>query len=168
MSTRHRFSEPKPPRERRLISLLGRADAALQGLGVRAASICQTGYLGILGFRREQLEELKALLHRGDQLLNERIYTLDGSRARDPAAPQGENFSRNPVVEPITFFSSYRACCRALCAAMKEAVRLEDSTSALLLRDLILRLEKQLWTIDVPERTRGLDESRAVSLFLSC
>jgi len=168
MSSRHPSSDPKRPRERRLIALLGRADAALQDLRVRAASICQSGNLGILGFRGEQLEELKALLHRGNQLLDGRIYTLDGSRGRDPVAPQDENFSRNAIVEPITFFASYRGCCRALCAAMKEAVRLEDSTSALLLRDLILKLEKQLWMIDVPDRGRGLDERRAVSLFLSC
>jgi len=168
MSTRPSLVEIKRPRERRLIALLGRADMALQDLRMRAASICQSGNLGILGFRREQLEELKALLHRGGQLLDERIYTLDGARGRDAAAPQEESFSRNAIVEPITFFGSYRACCRALCAAMKEAVRLEDSSSALLLRDLILKLEKQLWMIDVPDRTRGLDESRAVSLFLSC
>jgi hypothetical protein len=33
---------------------------------------------------------------------------------------------------------------------------------------LILRLEKQLWMIDVPARYRGFDDSRAVALFLSC
>jgi hypothetical protein len=160
MSTRQPFADPHRPRDRRLISLLARADQAVRDLQRRAASICRSGNLEILGFRRSQLEELNSLLSHGAQVLDGRLYTLDGSHRVEEAGPDAD--------EPITFFAAYRACSRALCAAMKESARLADSTSTLGLRELIIQLEKQLWMIDEPDRSRGREDRRAVSLFLSC
>jgi len=168
MAARSAFAETRRRPEVRFIAQLAKADGALRELHARAASICESGNLEILGFRREQLDTLCDLLSHGYQLLDGRITALDGGRPPARRPQQAAAFSRNAIVEPITFLASYRSCCRILCAAMREAMGLQDSASVLLLRDLILRLEKQLWMIDVPARNRGLDDSRAVALFLSC
>jgi hypothetical protein len=168
MSTRIPSPETRRRPEARFVAQLTKADGALRELHARSASICESGNLEILGFRREQLDTLCDLLSHGYQLVDGRIRVLDGGRPAGHRPPETGAFSRNAIVEPITFFASYRACCRTLCTAMREAIRLQDQSSVLLLRDLILRLEKQLWVIDVPARNRGLDDSRAVALFLSC
>jgi hypothetical protein len=168
MTARSSFAASRRRPEARFIAQLARADGALRELHARAASICESGNLEILGFRREQLDSLSALLSHGYQLVDGRITALDGGRPPEPRVQETNAFSRNAIVEPITFLASYRSCCRILCAAMREAMGLHDQASALLLRDLILRLEKQLWVIDTPARNRGLDDNRAVALFLTC
>jgi hypothetical protein len=168
MSSRHPCADHRRRPEALLVAQLSKADIALRELHARAASICESGNLEILGFRREQLDTLCDQLSHGYQLVDSRISALDGGRAAAHRHREGETFSRNAMVEPITFLASYRSCCRALCAAMREAMLVPDQSSVLMLRDLILRLEKQLWMIDVPARYRGFDDSRAVALFLSC
>jgi hypothetical protein len=168
VTVRSPFAESRRRPEARFIAQLAKADGALRELHARAASICESGNLEILGFRRDQLDTLCDLLSRGYQLVDGRLTALDGGRRPAPRVHGKDGFSRNAIVEPITFLAAYRSCCRILCAAMREAMGLQDQASVLLLRDLILRLEKQLWVIDTPARNRGLDDRRAVALFLTC
>lgn len=168
MSPRRPVAESRRRPEAVFIEPLTEADRALRELHAQAASLCESGNLEVLGLRRDQLDALCDLLSRGHQLVAGRIAALGGGRLRARRPREPEAFSLNTTAEPVPFFSSYRAGCRILCAAMQEALRLQDEISVLLLRELILRLEKQLWMIDVSSRNRGFDDSRAVARFLSC
>jgi hypothetical protein len=147
---------------------LVKASEALAELNARTESIDNSGNLEILGFSRQHLKALRDLLTRGTRVVERRIAELEGGAQARYSQGRRYDFSRNAIMEPITFFASYRGCCRALCAAMKVAMASADSATVLLLRDIVLRLEKELWMIDAPERNRGVDDSRAVALFLSC
>jgi hypothetical protein len=168
MNSRASFGDHRKRTDLRFISFLSKADGALRELHARAASICETGNLEILGFRREQLDTLCDVLSRGYQVLDRRIAELDGHRIRNELRRSADGFTQNAILEPIGFFACYRSCCRSLCTAMKEAMRLGNSPAVLMLRALILQLEKQLWMFDAPARNHGMDDSRAVALFLSC
>jgi hypothetical protein len=144
--------------------LLLQAHRSLLELRALAEQVCESERFESLEFRGDELRSLCSMLTEGSILLARRARALGFEDELSPAP--GGSFS--PVIGPETLLASYRACCRRLCGAMKEAIRISDSSSVALLRDLILRLEKQLWVIDAPSRTFGVDDSRAIALFLSC
>jgi hypothetical protein len=152
--------------EGKIAELLMKADKAVQELHARTESIHSSEKLENLGFSRQHLKSLCDVLSRGTQVIETRIEELAGKGIYLP--PNSVNKPDNEITEPITFLGSYRNCSRVLCSAMKEAMNLPDSTSAIILRELIMLLEKQLWMIDDPFRNRGVDDSRSVALFLSC
>jgi hypothetical protein len=152
----------------KMADCLVKAGESLAELNARTESLDNSGNLEILGFSRQHLKALRDLLTRGMRVVDRRIANLEGGRGGRVSPTRRYDFSRNAIMEPIHFFASYRACCRALCSAMKLAMAGADSATVLLLRDIVLGLEKELWLIDAPERNRGVDDSRAVALFLSC
>jgi hypothetical protein len=151
-----------------LIELLGNASKGVEELRVHAECICESGNLENLGYRRQPLEGLCQLLAKGGHELGDRINCLDASAGVGNRESNEKPISHSAACEHASFIGSYRSCCRHLCKAMTEAIRDSDSASVLMLRNLIMRLEKQLWTIDSPSRNHGLDDSRTVALFLSC
>jgi hypothetical protein len=74
----------------------------------------------------------------------------------------------DPAGDPANFLPGNRACCRRLCRALRDALRVSDGSTGATLSELVLRLEKQLWLIDTPSHPRGIDACRSVSLFLAC
>ncbi len=152
----------------KIADCLVKASETLAELNARTESMDNAGNLEILGFSRQHLKTLRDLLTHGTRVVDRRIAELEGGDSARVGPSRRFDFSRNAIMEPIKFFASYRACCRALCSAMKVAMAGCDSATVLLLRDIVLRLEKELWMIDAPERNRGVDDSRAVALFLSC
>jgi hypothetical protein len=152
----------------KLADSLVKASEALAELNARTDSMKSSGNLDILGFSRQRLKALSDLLTRGTRVVDRRIAELEGAAEARVVPTRRYDFSRSAVMEPVTFFSSYRASCRALCSAMKVAMGYSDSATVLMVRDIVLQLEKELWMIDAPERNRGVDDSRAVALFLSC
>jgi hypothetical protein len=152
----------------KIADCLVKASEALAELNARTENIDNSGNLEILGFSRQHLKTLRDLLTRGTRVVDRRIAELEGGANARLMPTHRLDSSRNAIMEPIKFFASYRACCRALCSAMKVAMAGCDSATVLMLRDIVLRLEKELWMIDAPERNRGVDDSRAVALFLSC
>jgi hypothetical protein len=168
MSTRTTSASTTQRDGLKIADCLVKASEALAELNARTESIDNSGNLEILGFSWQHLKTLRDLLTRGTRVVDRRVAELEGGDGSRVMPTRGFEFSRNAIMEPITFFASYRACCRALCSAMKVAMAASDSTTVLLVRDLVLRLEKELWMIDSPERNRGADDIRAVALFLSC
>jgi hypothetical protein len=168
MSTPTTAPSTKQREGQKLEDHLARASEVLAELNARTESISSSRNLEILGFSRQHLEAINDLLTRGHRAVDRRITELEGGGDARVVQARRYDFSRNAIMEPITFFASYRSCCRALCTAMRSAIAASDSVTTLLLRDLIMSLEKELWLIDAPERNRGLEDSRAVALFLSC
>ena len=144
--------------------LLLQAHRSLLELRSLTETICESDRFEDLEFRADELHSLCSMLAEGAVLLEGRARIL--GFADGLSGSPGSSF--HPHVNPETLLGAYRGCCRRLCAAMKEAIRIADGTSVALLRELILRLEKQLWVIDAPSRTFGVEDSRAVSLFRSC
>jgi hypothetical protein len=161
MFTRHLI--PCDPRvDGRKTKLLLKADEAVHELHARTESIHSSEKLDVLGFSRPNLKSLCDDVSRGTQWIETRIAEVSGKGIYSPPS------SVNKPYNEIDFLGSCRTCCRFLCNAMKEAMNLPISTSAVVLRELIMLLEKQLWMVDDPFRNRGLEDSRAVALFLSC
>jgi hypothetical protein len=144
--------------------LLSQAHRSLLDLRALAEQICEYDRFEDLEFRAAELRSLCSMLAEGSVELARRAKSL-GFADELPPRPG----SRGTLhVNPVTLLAAYRGSCRRLCAAMKEAIRISDGVSVAMLRELILRLERQLWVIDAPSRTFGIEDSRAVALFLAC
>ena len=151
-----------------LVALLREAQGALMTLRTLTDRECRSSNLRAIGFRENELRFLCAVLADGSFVLHRRAIALGAAFEAEAAPARGETDSGNAEVEPLALIGAYRKCCRRLCDAIKEAVRISDPESISMLRELILRLEKQLWVIDLPSRNCGVGDSRAVALFLSC
>jgi hypothetical protein len=149
-----------------LIELLARAGSSLAYFRERAgALVTQEGPL-ILGFCPRQMWTLCGILDEGRGRLQRRLEGLLG-----PGGHVEFSTDSNPAGasdNPAAFMAEYRGCCRRLCKALNEARRISDAASCAMLSELVLRLEKQLWLMDTPERDPGTERYRSVSLFLTC
>ncbi|HEY1791651.1 MAG TPA: hypothetical protein VGG34_01930 [Opitutaceae bacterium] len=143
--------------------LLSAAQAALLELRAVSERICESGRLEEFELRPAEMRSLCRLLAEGSILISKRADRLGVPHEiflQDDFAPA--------QVDPLALITAYRTCCRLLCRTMKVSLRMSDNETALLLRNFVMSLEKQLWVIDAPSRTHGSDDSRAVSLFLAC
>lgn len=149
-----------------LIELLSQADEALAHLRERADHIFALGDLVSLGFCPRQMKTLCGILDHGRGRIRRRLSILSSAAEAPDEAMQSDPPPN--ISDPIAFMAEYRACCRLLCKALSEALRVANTPSVSMLSDFILRLEKQLWLMDTPKNDPGSDRYRSVSLFLTC
>ena len=149
-----------------LINLLARADSALGLLKERASQLVSLGDPEGNGFSPGQLETLCRSLDEGRGRVHRRLLGIAGEAVRpEPAAAQNPSGNTR---DPLVFLADYRACCRRLCKALSEALRISDAATGAVLSALVLRLEKQLWLMDTPRHNVGAEPYRSISLFLTC
>jgi hypothetical protein len=149
-----------------LVDLLAKAEAALALLRERTRQLVSLGNSAPHGFSPGQLETLCTILDEGRSRVHRRLVDFVGEC--DQAGPSADSHSPVNIENPLMFLGDYRACCRRLCKAMKEALRISDATTGAVLSDLMLRLEKQLWLMDTPRLSSGTEPYRSISLFLTC
>jgi hypothetical protein len=155
-----------PPTNDFLVNLLAKAEPALSLLKERASQLISLGNPEGLGFSRGQLETLCRILNEGCGRVHRRLVDIAGDA--NPAKPAADSTPPGNPEDPLVFLAEYRACCRRLCGAMNEALRISDGATGAMLGGLMLRLEKQLWLMDTPRLSAGVDPYRSISLFLTC
>jgi hypothetical protein len=150
-----------------LISLLRQANSLLGHLRMRAEKVVALYDPVALGFCPGQVRTLRGIIDHGRGRIQRRLAILAGPDAEgdDPAE---ESNPPADIAEPIAFMAEYRACCRLLCRALNESLRVANAAAGAMLSDFVLRLEKQLWLMDTPKQNPGSDRYRSVSLFLTC
>jgi hypothetical protein len=143
---------------------LWEVNAALASLRLQMERVQASPELSGLGFNPRQVAKLCAILDQGRGSILRRI--ADSGDA--VTAEKQEAGLSQPADDPANFLPGYRAGCRRLCRALRDALRVSDGSAGATLSELVLRLEKQLWLIDTPSHYRGIDACRSVSLFLTC
>ena len=151
-----------------MLDLLCEVGDALQGLRIRALRAGDCDELSVLGFCPLQMRALCEILDRGREKILTRIAKL--GEFPDPSGDTSgvEILLPGDPADPVAFLGAYRACCRRLCGALRESLRVSDAATSAALIELTMRLEKQLWLIDAQRNSRGVDDCRSVSLFLAC
>jgi len=121
-------------------------------------------------FCPRQLQSLRSELDRGRGLIAARMAALGGSRSEGAAAAIGTAAKKAEPrkVRARTLMRTYGKCSHQLCRVVQEARRISDSTTAAMLSDLILRMEKQLWLLDAPSQQREPASRRVVAFYFSC
>jgi hypothetical protein len=139
----------------------------LRNLGRRVGRSRIEGKPEDLGYHPRQMRVLGEILARGQSAILRRIETLGGAGdlGDEPASNAGEPSEHFDLVGVMI---EYRGCCRRLCAALNESRRVSDEGTSVLLRDLALRLERQLWLMDRRPKDDEIEYGRVVSLFLAC
>jgi hypothetical protein len=127
---------------------------------------------GVLAFSPSALDRLCAVIRDGCRALAVRMGELQPAASAPMAADTAarEKIPAGAVtmaVDPASLLVAYRACGRALCAALVEARRIADAHTAAVLAGVVHRLEKQLWLLDAP-RSRERVGLPTIHLFLSC
>jgi hypothetical protein len=156
-----------PAHSDRLGPLLSQLSADFQNLKLRVDRAAGMRGLPGAGFNGHQMRVLGSILDRGCDAIVRRLESMGvpirggDQRGMDPS-PIGRQF------DPFEFMAEYRGCCRGLCAALREALRVSDAATGAFLRDLALRLEKQLWLMDPRPRDTEPEHCRNVLLFLAC
>jgi hypothetical protein len=150
-----------------LCALLGNLCVEMQNLKLRVDRSRMEGKPADLGYHPRQMRLVGEILGRGRSAILSRIGELGGERTL------GGESNLNPVgpredFDLRRFMTEYRGCCRRLCAALNEARRVSDDATGSLLRDLALRLERQLWLMDRRPKNDEIEYGRVVSLFLAC
>jgi hypothetical protein len=151
----------------RLVRSLRQVGTDLRMLEIRARRAEGSGELSRLDFCPKQIGRLRLILSEGRTAVVRRAGELGEALSEHNA---GEGADVSPSIEagdPTAFLAAYRACCRRVCGALREAIDNRDSLTGAMLSGLVLKLEKQLWLIDTA-RNRGADDWRSVSLFLAC
>jgi hypothetical protein len=135
-------------------------------------------------FSMSELEQLCIVIERGWNSVLQRLLELSpGDRSErgarwastwrasltEATAAGVESAARDKsALTPQSLLATYRASCRALCAALTEARHVADATTAAMLSGLLQRLEKQLWLLDASHERPRVGAASAINLFLSC
>jgi hypothetical protein len=120
-----------------------------------------------IGYSPRQMRELGEIMGRGHTEILRKIANLCeaspgcGEPRPVPVVPERE-------FDLVEFMTEFRGCCRRLCEALHEALRVSDEGTGAYLRNLALSLERQLWLMDTRPNNHDLQYSRVVSLFLAC
>jgi hypothetical protein len=150
-----------------LIRLLRCANASLGQLRQRAEDVVALEDAAELGFCPRQLKTLCGLLDGGRGRIQRRLSIVAGACGAG-REPEPDSVAPVNAADPLAFMAEYRACCRLLCRALNEALRISNGPAGAMLSDFVLRLEKQLWLVNAPKRDPGTDPYRSVALFLAC
>jgi hypothetical protein len=151
-------------KEEELIRLLAQASSALGRLRDRATRFASLADPVAAGFCPSELRTLCAILDHGRGRIDRRLAILKAGAQVAPA----DSDPPCATADPLSFMAEYRGCCRLLCRALNEALRIPNAAAGSMLSDFILQLEKQLWLMDSPKQDSGPDRYRSVSLFLTC
>jgi hypothetical protein len=150
-----------------LIELLRQASSSLGCLKELAEHVVSLDDPVEHGFCPRQMKTLRTILDQGRGRIQLRVAILVGPGSADDDGNADAGPTMN-ISDPATFVAEYRACCRLLCKALSEALRISYAPAVAMLSDFVLRLEKQLWLMDTPKSDPGADRYRSVSLFLTC
>ncbi len=119
-------------------------------------------------FCPEQLRKLRDVLERGREAIAARMVILGGPRpGLRPASLSADRRDRRKI-RPRALMRTYGKCSHQLCRVVQEARRISDATTAAMLSELILQMEKQLWLLDAPSQQHAPATRRVVSFFFSC
>jgi hypothetical protein len=165
MASSNPLTGRSPAAEDNRIGLLRQVAASLWNLNLRASSSSLSSETGALGFCPREMRALGEILDRGRRRIAARIAELGGAGSGEPL---GEPARPRDIEDPVAFMIEYRDCCRHLCRALNESIRSADPATGAMLSELAMRLEKQLWLMDVSTHDRGAESCRSVSLFLTC
>jgi hypothetical protein len=151
----------------RLIQLLRQADASIGHLRERTLTVAALEDPVSLGFCPRQMASLRGILDHGRGRIQRRlaVFKAPGTPGDEPAP---ESSAPGDIADPAAFMAEYRTCCHILCRSLNEALRISHAPASALLSDFVLRLEKQLWLMDVPKHDPEADRYRSASLFLTC
>lgn len=150
-----------------LDALLGVSES-LEGLRIRAENAREHDELSVLGFCPDQMTRLCEILDNGRARIMGRITALGVALHPGEEGLGTEIRLPEKMGNPVAFLGAYRGCCRRLSQAMRQALRDSDAATNAILAQLAMLLEKQLWLIDLPQYSRGIDDRRSVRLFLAC
>jgi hypothetical protein len=160
-------SGPKAPAADRLGPLLCRLNVDIQNLKLRVENARALKEQPRSGFNPHQIKVLCGILDRGAYGIGRLLESMgdpnggDEARESDPDGVWRE-------FDAVEFIAEYRGCCRSLCAALREALRISDASACALLSHLALRLEKHLWLMDPRPHDSDIGYCRNVLLFLAC
>ena len=116
-------------------------------------------------FCPQQLRVLRDVLDGGREAIGARMEILGGHR---PATNLSAGQRAQRKIRSRALMRAYGKCSHQLCRVQQEARRISDGTTAAMLSDLILRMEKQLWLLDAQSQQRAPATRRVVSFFFSC
>jgi hypothetical protein len=156
-----------PAANNELIEKLRHASSSLSCLRELAEQVASLDDPVQLGFCPKQMKTLCTIIDQGRGRIQRRLAILVGPGTADDDGTADAVPTMN-ISDPATFVAEYRACCRHLCKALNEALRISYAPAIAMLSDFVLRLEKQLWLMDTPKSEPGSDPYRSVSLFLTC